>query len=365
MTSNKTRSGFTLIELLVVIAIIGILVGLTLPAVQAARRAARRMECSNNLKQIGVAITNYESSKRKLPSSFYFHTYNVPVPGLAGNVQQDQFNWAVAILRELDETLLAEEIEEEGIFAYNLTRLQQFVCPSETQENNYPQLSYAANFGTRDLADDLTNPYVSGGQIPDYPATNPGVGGLILKIPGAPKLSMADIRDGGSNTIMVSESPDATSWNPYAENLVANRGASFATPAGDSVPYLFEFDAGIVWHEIDDQNYGNFFDFGGNNGNGLLGEYVDFTAPGFDFKPVDFTGGETESCYFYARPSSYHGKGFNVVRYDGSTDYLDAQAIDYDTYAKLMTGNSQKTYKDRNNLTGYNSRGFGKIPELE
>jgi prepilin-type N-terminal cleavage/methylation domain-containing protein/prepilin-type processing-associated H-X9-DG protein len=98
----KKSSGFTLVELLVVISIIGVLVGLLLPAVQAAREAARRMQCSNNLKQLGLAFHNRESAMRKLPAGYYDS-----LPGgtsaSAPENQNPDWGWAVMLMPYMEQ----------------------------------------------------------------------------------------------------------------------------------------------------------------------------------------------------------------------------------------------------------------------
>ena len=101
----KLRSAFTLVELLVVIAIIGILVGLLLPAVQAAREAARRMQCGNNLKQLGLSLLNYESTHKKFPIGFRDTLQT-------GNMLYDGgWSWASAVLPFMEQTALYNSLD--------------------------------------------------------------------------------------------------------------------------------------------------------------------------------------------------------------------------------------------------------------
>ncbi len=104
--ANTSRQGFTLVELLVVIAIIGILVGLLLPAVQAAREAARRMQCSNNLKQIGLALHNYTSAFSALPSGCN------GLPNAAGtNFNGHGWTWHASVLPFIEQTTLYQAVQ--------------------------------------------------------------------------------------------------------------------------------------------------------------------------------------------------------------------------------------------------------------
>jgi prepilin-type N-terminal cleavage/methylation domain-containing protein/prepilin-type processing-associated H-X9-DG protein len=170
-------SAFTLVELLVVIAIIGILIALLLPAVQAAREAARRNQCTNNLKQIGLAIVNYESAKKKYPQARNSDGAESnacrPCALLPDNVRWQGSSAFVLLLPYLEEEALYRlaQVEREGIWYWGTdtarwnawqdapriqmitTRPPVFVCPSDQSEPYFNAKDSAAYWG-------LTNPAI-------------------------------------------------------------------------------------------------------------------------------------------------------------------------------------------------------------
>jgi len=137
--SGKRRNGFTLVELLVVIAIIAMLVALLLPAVQAAREAARRTQCSNNLRQIGLAALNHESSHGKLPSGGWgFRWTGDPDMGLGA---KQPGGWIFALMPYLEEGStfsvgkgLPQAEKQAALMRQKTTPVAAFVCPSRRSD---------------------------------------------------------------------------------------------------------------------------------------------------------------------------------------------------------------------------------------
>lgn len=186
---KQIHSGFTLVELLVVIAIIGILVGLLLPAVQAAREASRRMQCGNNLKQIGLAIHNYESAYRRLPSGrtqLEFSTHAAILPFIEQNNVANLIDWKVRWDHLKNSVALAAEIAS-------------FKCPSDPVANapvGWASTNYRTNQGSG-LLHGL--PPTDSGNI-NFGIPEPNGSFIPIKY-----LRFADISDGTSNTAAISE----------------------------------------------------------------------------------------------------------------------------------------------------------------
>ena len=157
------RTGFTLVELLVVIAIIGILVALLLPAIQAAREAARRTQCQNNLKQLGLAMQNYHTSRGTLPP--FATCYESPDTG----VDSCFFNWAAFFLPHLEQQTISDTIDWEQPSwvagpndSMRESFLPVFACPSDDKvdlvyytpgDANYGRGNYIVSIGVGDIAD--------------------------------------------------------------------------------------------------------------------------------------------------------------------------------------------------------------------
>jgi len=194
-----------LVELLVVIAIIGILVALLLPAVQAAREAARRAQCQNNLHQLGIAVLNFEAAQMRLPSSA---NVDLQVTTTANNG-----SWGIhgRLLPYLEDASLYASINPEVAWDNQTPidglKIAIFQCPSDPESQRlrdpgggrsklYPT-NYGFNLGTWFVFDPQTN---QGGDGPFYPNS---------------QLSLAMVTDGTSRTLAAAE---VKAWQPYTRN---------------------------------------------------------------------------------------------------------------------------------------------------
>ena len=265
--SQRKCSAFTLVELLVVIAIIGILVALLLPAIQAAREAARRSQCLNNLNQFAKAMMNYESRKRGLPpmantwtSQEYADEYDGA--GASPGDWYDDHGWYSLIGADIEETAWSDQIDLTVSFSSARNErarkaglgLKIHQCPSDIgiQRNEWGSATWAR---TRSNYVVNAGPTIYG-QF-DVPCCRPTVANPTYPFDGAPftprkQGSLARITDGTSNTLMMSEIrvlPELDdimgAWGgPYSDTNTCLGGQSFTgwnTPnsrAQDSIARL-------------------------------------------------------------------------------------------------------------------------------
>jgi prepilin-type N-terminal cleavage/methylation domain-containing protein/prepilin-type processing-associated H-X9-DG protein len=264
----RRRSGFTLIELLVVIAIIAVLIALLLPAVQAAREAARRAQCTNNLKQLGLAVHNYISANNVLPLKTMWPNNEAVGWGWS-------YGWPLALLPNLEQTTMFNAFNfGTGLFGNSSTpsiyasgnttvayiQLATFICPSDGT-----RLRPSAPYGATNYMGNMGGPQAispwSGTLVPSAGCGNSNPGetynlgttacpsGFWLNGWGSPStmgpIGIENIRDGTSNTGL------------FSERLLGINGAIAGSITRNSPDYkraTFNATVGMPWQGTAAQN---------------------------------------------------------------------------------------------------------------
>lgn len=368
----KKRVGFTLIELLVVIAIIAVLVALLLPAVQQAREAARRSQCQNNLKQIGVAIMNYESSYGRLPPSGESTNETLAIR------QFFPVSMFVAILSNTDQTAIADQWN----YNFHYTWANGGSLPSNAA------LAKTAIPAFRCPSSSLTQVDAHGYGITDYMPIaytdiDPGTGFRNASV--APKLNadvagglgfckrIGEVQDGMSNTGLVFEDgnrPTQTSghydqtaiyvgyWGPYSPTGVAgtpngiNAGDLFAS--ADTAPGTFggNFGSPNRWADPDSgsgvsgpptQDPSSAF-YAGGSLTGVINNWktpIGGPAAGANAAAPKGCTWNNNNCGPNDEPFSAHSGGANLLLGDGRVRFIN-ESINNNT-VRLLCNPKDKT----------------------
>ncbi len=360
--TTGSKRGFTLVELLVVIAIIGVMVGLLLPAVQAAREAARRMSCGNNLKQMGLAMHNYESTYKKLPH--------------AGQRDAD-FSVQARVLPYIEQSGLYEALDFSlpafsGGFSSKVphaklraafeTPVPTFLCPSDPAPNKtlvtvsgtdyaYGGINYLASYGSNRK------------QNYDFNWITDGPFNAVRSMP------FSHLLDGLANTVLMSETvrsdgPDQTLAlgtlppRPYRLTLNGSSGVNSATqpaqgmaatgspwtPFVDSSGYIGNANVSAIWNQFNSWRGGSSPALRGRGQSWAFSGAINSLTNGY-LPPNSPTPDVVTHWTGYFAPRSYHTGGAHLLFADGSIHFL-TDSTDTELHRNLHSGNGREVLGD-------------------
>jgi len=320
--------GFTLVELLVVIAIIGILIALLLPAVQAAREAARRMQCTNNLKQMGLALHNYHDAIKCFPPGVLYHDHldisanHSIAPGSSVRLYCGMVGWPAFLLPFIEQQALFDQID--------------FSRPMYT--------------------DCVPHPYCFGGATADYMRPD---GDPVNEIPGTsapssflcpsspssrPKgtqkdYGIASMDWGERNDPPLNSATNRTHFVIFFQN--SNKGLGAVTDGTSNTLMILEKSSVVKPHQAMNDNLHadpgyNSFLFENHAAMGLAFMTVCNVAN------IPINAGKLPGNVHLRGARGYHTGGINAARFDGSVSFI-SETVDFMTYANTFTASNGET----------------------
>lgn len=332
----QRRSGFTLIELLVVISIIGMLVALLLPAVQQARAAARRAQCQNHLKQLGLALHNFAST----------YDGDFPLIGIHAGDPGEYRSWAITLLPYLEQGNAFDSLKQDPAFDLSKIAIPVYTCPDDGSASGKPgQLTYVVNFGYAGRSSINGAPIAPGfiqkpGYVhPNFPFsviasnrhdTETADGGWVTGMFWSDRhvnLSYVSVGDGTSNTVAMTENLYAGSWSEeviYPGNIVPVSGS----------PGLCHVAFGIgddgIWLEGESS-------VGNDTASPTSLQIISTNLERYGINAaVSHASGGSEGLM--PAPNSRHTGGVNMLWVDGHVSFV-SENVNQEVYAMSLTWN--------------------------